>query len=133
AAVGIDVTSVWIASGDNPSGRTVSGDFYGADRSDYLATLYAGNIAAEELCGSYRLHIVQSPASDQDQLRRAEKELEITNDERSLAKATAREIVRSRREHVIALANALLGASGGRLVGRTLDVQLAPVRKQFTE
>src|SRR5207244_1935636 len=36
AAVGIDVTSVWIASGDKPSGRTVSGDFYGADRSDYL-------------------------------------------------------------------------------------------------
>jgi hypothetical protein len=132
AAVGIDVVSVWIGSGPNPSGRTNSGDFIGADRSDFLATLYASDIAVEELCDGYRLPIVESPASDQEQLRRAELELGITEDERSRAKSRAREIVRSWREQVVALANVLLGAPSGRLVGRDLDVQLAPIRKQFT-
>jgi hypothetical protein len=132
AAVGIDVVSVWIGPGPDPSGRTESGDFVGADRSDFLATLYASDIAVEELCDGYRLPIVESTSSDQEQLRRAERDLGIKDDERSRAKARAREIVLSWREHLVALANVLVVAPNERLVGGDLDSQLAPIRKQFT-
>ncbi len=123
---------MWIGPGPDPSGRTQSGEIIAANRPDYLATLYASDIAVEELCGGYRLPVVPSPASDQEQLRRAELELAITDYERSLAQARAREIVRIWRDKVLALANALLAAPDGQLVGANLDNQLAPVRKQFT-
>lgn len=124
--------SVWIGSGSNPSGHTQSGEIVAAGRPDFLATLYAGDIAVEELCGGYRLPIVQSSASDQEQLRRSELELGIAESERTSAKATARRIVQARKEQVVALANALLAAPDGRLLGADLDNQLAPVREQFT-
>lgn len=131
-AVGIDVLSVWIGSGSNPSGHTESGEIIAADRADFLATLYAGDIAVEELCGGYRLAIVQSPASDQEQLRRSELQLGIAEGERTRAQVTARRIVQTWKEQVVAIANALLGAPDGRLLGADLDNQLAPVREQFT-
>jgi len=123
---------MWIGSGPNPSGRTQSGEIIAASRPDFLATLYAGDIAVEELCSGYRLPVVQSPASDQEQLRRSELELGITDDERTSAQATARQFVRAQHERVVALANALLAAPDGRLLGADLDYQLAPVRNQFT-
>lgn len=133
AVVGIDVLRIWIGPGPNPSGLTQSGEIIAASRPDFLATLYASDIAVEELCGGHRLPLVSSPASDQEQLRRAEVELEITDYERSLAQERAREIVKIWREQVVAIANALLAAPDGQLVGRDLDNQLASVRKQFTE
>jgi hypothetical protein len=132
AAVGIDVLSMWIGPGPNPSGRTQSGEIIAADRSDFLATLYASDVAVEELCEGYHLPVVESPASDEEQLRRAELKLGITDDERSRAKSRAREIVQSWRGQVVALANLLLMAPNGRLAGRDLDIQLAPIRNQFT-
>ena len=130
--VGIDVLSVWIGSGSNPSGHTQSGEIVAAGRPDFLATLYAGDIAVEELCGGYRLPIVQSPASDQEQLRRSELELGIAESERTRAQARARRIVQTWKQQVVALANALLAAPDGQLLGADLDNQLAPVREQFT-
>lgn len=124
--------SVWIGPGSNPSGRTQSGEIIAANRPDFLATLYAGDIAVEQLCGGYRLPVVQSPASDHEQLRQSELELSISGSERTHAQARAHQIVRMWHERVIALANALLAAPDGRLLGAELDNQLAPVRKQFT-
>jgi hypothetical protein len=132
AAVGIDVLSMWIGSGSDPGGRTRSGEIIGANRSDFLATLYAADIAVEELCAGYRLPIVQSPASDQEQLRRSESALNITGSERTRAQARALQVIRTWHKQVLALANALLAAPEGRLLGADLDNQLAPVRKQFT-
>ena len=133
AAAGIDVLWVWIGQGHNPSGRTRSGEVIAASRPDFLATLYAGDIAVEELCGGYRLPVVPTPGSDYEQLRRAEVKLKVTDYERSDAQARAHEIVRARREQVVALANALLAAPDCQLVGANLDNQLASVRKQFTQ
>jgi hypothetical protein len=124
---------VWIGPGPNPSGLTQSGDFVALGRPDFLATLHASDIAVEELCGGYRLPEVSSPASDQKQVRRFGLELEITDDQRLLAQARAREIVRAWRDQILALANALLAAPDGQLVGANLDNQLAPIRKQFTQ
>lgn len=132
AAVGIDVLSVWIGSGPNPSGRTKSGEIIAASRPDFLATFYAADIAVEELCGGYRLPLVQSPASDEEQLRRSESELGTTDNERIRAQARARQIVQMWHMRVVALANEPLASPGGRLVGADLDNQLASVRKQFT-
>jgi hypothetical protein len=132
ASVGIDVLSMWIAPEPNPSGRTQSGEIIAASRSDFLATIYAGDLAVDELCGGYRLPVVQGAASDQEQLRRSELELGITDDERTRAQARARQIVRAQCERVVALANALLRAPDGRLLGADLDDQLAHVRTQFT-
>lgn len=131
--VGIDVLSVWIGSGSNPSGHTQSGEIVAAGRPDFLATLYAGDMAVEELCGGYRLPIVQSPASDHEQLRRSELELGIADNERARAQVRARQIVQTWHQQVVALANALLAAPDGQLLGADLDNQLAPVREQFTE
>src|SRR5207247_341321 len=100
---------------------------------DFLATLYAGGIAVEELCGGYRLPLDTSLGSDQEQLRRAEAKLEIKDHERSQAQTRAREIVRTWSDQVVALANALLAAPDCQLVGANLDKQLASVRRQFTE
>jgi hypothetical protein len=133
AAVGIDVVCIWIEAGPDPSGCTKSGEIIAANRPDYLATLYASDIAVEELCGGYRLPVDMSSGSDQQQLRRAELELGITDDERSQAQSGARKIIQVWREQVVALANAVLAATNGQLVGANLDNQLAPVRKQFTE
>jgi len=41
-------------------------------------------------------------------------------------------MVRAQKERVVALANALLSAPDGQLLGADLDDQLAPVRRQFT-
>jgi hypothetical protein len=132
AGVGIDVLSVRISSSSNPSRNTQSGEIVAAGRPDFLATLYAGDIAVEELCGGYRLPIVQSPASDQEQLRRSELKLGIADNERTRAQARARQIVQTWNQLVVALANALLAAPDGRLRGTDLDNQLAPIREQFT-
>jgi hypothetical protein len=133
AAVGIDVLYIWIGPGPDPIGVTQSGEVLAANRPDYLATLYASHIAVEELCDGYRLPEDASYGSDQQQLRRAELELSITDGERSQAQASARQIIRTWREQVVALANALLAAPNGRLLGANLDTQLASVRRQFTE
>jgi hypothetical protein len=133
AGVGIDVVHVWIGPGPKPNGDTKSGEIIAASRPDFLATLYASDIAVEELCSGYRLPADTSSASDQEQLRRAELKLGITTAERSRAQERAREIVRLWHDAVIDLANALLAAPNGRLVGAKLDDQLASVRKQFTE
>jgi hypothetical protein len=133
AAVGIDVLRIWICPGPNPSGDARSGEINAASRPEFLATLYASDIAVEELCGGYRLPLDTSPGSDQEQLRRAEARLEIKNQERSEAQTLARKIVRFWSAQLVALANALLATPDGQLVGANLDQQLASVRRQCTE
>src|SRR5713226_9543561 len=99
-------------------------EWIAAERTDFLAVFYAGDIAVEELCGAYRLPEDQSPQSDRELLRNYAQQLDATDDEKLRAQRTARRIVRNQRQHVLAIAEALI-AKQGHLTDTELDELLA--------
>src|SRR3989442_8928261 len=83
ASVGIDVLSMWIGPEPNPSGRTQSGEIVAASRSDYLATIYAGDLAVDELCGGFPLSRGVGGPAGHEEPRGAGVELCISHDQRT--------------------------------------------------
>jgi hypothetical protein len=127
AYLGFDVSYLEMGLDPDPSGRARGDEIPWTDRTDYMATLHAGNVAVEELCDGYRLPIVASPASDEAQLTRVETELDASDYEKTQAPVRARQIVQACRNEVAAIANALLASPNGRLEGHALEDLLAPV------
>jgi hypothetical protein len=122
-----DVPYVEMGLGPNPSGRAHGREIPWTDRIDYVATIHAGNVAVEVLCGGYRLPVVANPASDEAQLARVETELDASDFEKGQAPVRARQIVQACRDELVAIANALLASPNGRLEGQSLEALLTPV------
>jgi hypothetical protein len=111
----------------DPSGHTRGRDVPITDHIDFLAPLYAGNAAVDEMCGGYRLPLIASPASDEAQIAWVEAETNSSDYEKAQAPVRARQIVQLCRNEVVAIANALLASPTGRLEGQVLEDLLAPV------
>jgi hypothetical protein len=112
----------------DPGGFTKAlGEWVAAERTDFLAVFYAGDIAVEEIYGD-RLPEDTTPQSDRELLRKYERELGATEDEKLRAQRNARKIVKDQRKYVLAVAHAVLANPGNHLAAAELDELLAPIR-----
>ena len=112
----------------DPGGFTKALDeWVAAERTDFLAVFYAGDIAVEEIYGD-RLPEDTTPQSDRDLLRKYERELGATEDEKLRAQRNARKIVKDQRKYVLGVARAVLANPGNHLAAAELDELLAPMR-----
>jgi ATP-dependent Zn protease len=133
ACVGMEVTEVRMVQigagrpGGSASAGTGEEEIY--EISDYLASLLAGEIAVEEVCGGYRLPLDHSPRSDEAEIKRV---TSATEYDLVRARRTARALIQTHRQQIIALAEALLRVPPvegvRRIAGTELDGLLAPVR-----
>jgi hypothetical protein len=127
AYLGFDVPCVEMGLDPDPSGQAHADQIPWTDRVDFMATLHAGNVAVEELCGGYRLPVVVSPGSDEAQLARVELTINASDSEKAEAPMRARQIVQACRAELVGIANALLGSPNGRLESLALEALLEPV------